>query len=90
MPRKSREEKIAEIEKREGQLAARKYALECQAKDAAKKARNREKIIMGGILIAMGLQNFANVQELQRLANSPESLRLSLRDALDRAAAVGR
>lgn len=65
MTRKSVHERLEELDRKQGQLAARKTTLEAQVKQAARKQRTRTLIQVGGILATVGVTTVAEAEQLQ-------------------------
>lgn len=65
MARKSAQERLAELEKKQQQLAARKATLEAEIKQQARKQRTRTLIQVGGIMATVGVTTVAEAERLQ-------------------------
>ena len=64
--RRSAEERIAALQKRESQLKARRQALEARARQQERKRRTRQLIQLGGVLAAWGFDTPEQVEGLLR------------------------
>ena len=64
--RRSAEERIAALQKRESQLKARRKALEARARQQERKRRTRQLIQLGGVLAAWGFDTPEQVEGLLR------------------------
>lgn len=73
MARKSVHERLEELDRKQGQLAARKATLEAQVKQAARKQRTRTLIQVGGILATLGVTTVEEAQALQTYSQTHES-----------------
>lgn len=65
MARKSVQERLEELDRKQRQLAARKTALEAQVKQEARKQRTRTLIQVGGVMATVGVTTVAEAERLQ-------------------------
>lgn len=70
MGRRSLEERLADLERQENQLVARRQALEKRLKEQARRQRTRTLIQVGGVLARLGVTSVEEAEVLRQYAET--------------------